>query len=82
MKYKCPCCDYYTLEEPRAHMICPVCFWHYDGEELTDIDYPRGPNGVNLSQARKNFMYFSACEKRVLSFVRKPMDNEKEGFER
>ena len=82
MKYKCPCCDYYTLYEPRADDICPVCFWHDDGEELTDLDYPMGPNGVNLSQGRKNFIDFGACEERVLPYVRPPMDDEKEGFDR
>jgi len=82
MKYRCPCCDYYTLNEPRAHDICKVCFWHDDGEELTDLDYPRGPNGVNLQQGRKNFIDFGACEEKVLSYVRPPRDDEKEGFER
>ena len=82
MKYKCPCCDYYTLYKPRAHDICPVCYWHDDGEELTDLNYPRGPNGVSLSQGRKNYIDFGASEKIVLPCVRRPMDDEKEGLDR
>jgi len=82
MKYKCPCCDYYTLLEPRVDDICPVCFWHDDGEKLSDLDYPRGPNSVSLSQGRKNYIDFGACEEKVLPYVRLPMDDEKEGLSR
>lgn len=29
MKYKCPCCGYYTFDEkPNGNYdICEVCFW-------------------------------------------------------
>ena len=81
MKYKCPCCDYYTLNAPRAHEICQVCFWHDDGETLTDINYPKGPNHVSLRQGRKNFADFGAYEERVLPFVRPPFEDEKESIE-
>ena len=80
MNFKCPCCDYYTLSAPAAHDICSVCFWHDDGEVLNK-NHSMGPNHVSLRQARQNFIDFEASEERVLSAVRPPTEEEKNGFD-
>jgi len=74
MKYTCPCCGYKTLDEkpPGTYDICPVCFWEDDAVQFDDPDYEGGANEVSLRQAQKNFMEFGACERRVLSHVRRP----------
>jgi hypothetical protein len=72
--YRCRCCGYVTLSERGADDICPVCFWHDDGQDDHDADEVRGgPNyRLSLSEARSNFVRIGACEERVLPFVRKP----------
>lgn len=54
-KYKCPCCGYYTLNEPPngTYNICPVCFWEDDIVQLDNPDYANGANKVSLNEARK-----------------------------
>lgn len=38
MKYKCPCCSFYTFyDKPNGNYdICPVCFWEDDPIQLVD----------------------------------------------
>ena len=64
IKYRCPCCGYYTFDEPtgKTYDICPICFWEDGG----DID----SNGVSLSEARVNFKMYAACTPKMLKFVR------------
>lgn len=78
MKYKCPCCGYYTFEnQPNgSYDICKVCFWEDDPIQLDDPTFEGGANRVSLQQARLNFKEFGACEKRLISYVRKPTDEE------
>lgn len=78
MKYKCPCCGYYTFDnEPNgSYDICPVCFWEDDPIAIDDTTFVGGANHVSLQQARLNFKKFGACEKDMLSYVRKPNINE------
>jgi hypothetical protein len=54
--------------------ICPVCFWHDDGQDEHDADQVRGgPNyELSLSRARENFRQIGAASERVLTHVRKP----------
>lgn len=82
MNYKCPCCDFYTLEEEPGNTfdVCPVCFWEYDLTQSMDITYSGGANPVSLVQARKNFIEFGACEPNMLPYVRKPYHEEMHGF--
>lgn len=72
--YRCPCCKFKTLEERGGFEICPVCFWEDDGQDDQDADTVRGgPNGsLSLTQARKNFIEFGACEARFKDSVRSP----------
>lgn len=79
MKYKCPCCGYYTFsEQPNGSFdVCPVCMWEDDAQQLANENMDGGANRVSLKQARQNFIEFGACEKSVLNYVRKPLDTEK-----
>lgn len=78
VRYKCPCCDYKTLESRGGYDICPVCFWEDDGQDDADANTNRffGPNHISLTLARKNYRQFGACEKRVLKYVRPPLPEE------
>lgn len=82
-KYKCPCCGYYTFEEkPNGNYdICKVCFWEDDPIQLYDPDYRGGANRISLKQGRRNFIEFGACEKEMIPYVRKPLDDELRGID-
>ena len=78
MKIACPCCHNLTLEQKGGDEICPVCFWHDDGQDdpLADEVWG-GPNyELSLTEARKNYKGFGACCERVKSFVRPPNASE------
>ena len=77
-RFACPCCGYKTLSERGGYDICNVCFWEDDGKDNEDADVIRGgPNGkLSLSEARRNFADFGACEKRHIRNVRKPQHEE------
>lgn len=67
---QCPCCDYVSLPERGQYIICRVCFWEDDGQDVNELDRPSGPNnGVTLRQARANFERFGACEARFVQNV-------------
>lgn len=77
-KIACPCCGYKTLSESGGYDICSACFWEDDGQNDEDADVIRGgTNGkLSLSEARRNFADFGACEKRHIRNVRKPRYEE------
>ncbi|AKN31284.1 hydrolase [Clostridium carboxidivorans P7] len=83
MKYKCPCCGYYTFaEKPNGNYdICEVCFWEDDPIQLKDSTYEGGANHVSLIQAQKNFLKFGACEQEMVVHVRKPKPEELIGID-
>ncbi len=83
MKYKCPCCGFYTFEHrPNGtYDICKVCFWEDDPTQLGDCNYKGGANGVSLLQAKVNFLRFGACEERMIPYVREPKEDEMKGFD-
>lgn len=76
--YHCPCCGNLTLHGRGEDEICPVCFWHDDGQDDHDADEVRGgPNyQLSLTQARVNFRSFGAVEKKHVSSVRAPTVEE------
>ena len=76
--YRCPCCKYKTLCSRGGFDICPVCYWEDDGQDDHDADIVRGgPNyELSLTQARRNFADFKACDNRVLKHVRAPLPDE------
>jgi len=83
MKYRCPCCGFYTFDErpDGSYDICPVCFWEDDLAQLNDEYYAGGANKVSLVQGRKNFLKFGACEKEMKQYVRNPLDDELKGVD-
>lgn len=83
MKYRCPCCGYYTLatRSKGNYDICPVCFWEDDPVQLARPDYAGGANGVSLNQARANYRQFGAVAASALGYVRKPKADELAGID-
>lgn len=80
MKYKCPCCGYYTFDKRFDYDICPVCFWEDDPLQFKNENFT-GANHVTLVQARKNFAEFGACEFEMIKNVRKPKKDELNGID-
>ena len=73
--YQCPCCDYVTLPERSKYLICAVCFWEDDGQDLDAMDDVSGPNhGMTLRQGRANFLRLGACEASMIKHVVSPSD--------
>ncbi|MGJ8639852.1 MAG: CPCC family cysteine-rich protein [Opitutaceae bacterium] len=67
---QCPCCDYISLPERGNYLICKVCFWEDDGQDIDELDVGSGPNhGITLREGRMNFKEFGACEKKMLPHV-------------
>lgn len=81
MKYKCPCCGYYTFvkKPPGTYAICPVCYWEDDRVQYLNPEYAGGANTISLIQARKNYLEIGACSKEHLDFVRMPVEDELRG---
>ena len=76
--FSCPCCNCLTLNERGGYDICPVCFWEDDGQGDHDAEIVRGgPNySLSLTQARQNYREFGACDRKNISHVRAPEQNE------
>lgn len=83
MKYKCPCCGYYTFDNELdgSYDICEVCFWEDDPIQLEDPRYEGGANGVSLIQARENYKKLGASRHEMIPYVRKPYPNELAGID-
>jgi Cysteine-rich CPCC len=74
----CPCCAYRTIGALGNDEICPVCFWHDDGQsDETAHEVWGGPNkNISLAQARSNFRAFGAGHREWLPHVRPPRPEE------
>ena len=60
---RCPCCDYISLAERGNYLICQICFWEDDGQDVDELDVESGPNhGHTLREARHNYKEFGASE--------------------
>ncbi len=67
---QCPCCDYISLAERGNYLICKVCFWEDDGQDLDQIDEESAPNHyITLRKGRENFQSVGACEESMLKHV-------------
>ena len=73
--FVCPCCGHRTLPSRGEYDICPVCFWEDDPDCRTP-DEPNDCNGISLTEARRNYREFGACQKAMLPHVRKPLNHE------
>jgi len=78
MKYRCPCCGYYSYEhQPNgSHDICPICYWEDDPIQLEIPDYKGGANGVSLNKAKENYLKYGACTEAMSPFTRRPKEDE------
>jgi hypothetical protein len=76
--FRCPCCRFKTLHGRGRDEICPVCFWHDDGQDERDAEVVLGgPNrDLSLRQAQENFQKIGAFHESVLRYVRKPNEDE------
>jgi len=76
--FRCPCCQFKTLCGRGGFEICPVCYWEDDGRDEPDAEKVLGgPNGLlSLRQAQTNFQKFRAVERRFISMVRPPLEDE------
>lgn len=83
MRFRCPCCGFYTLPEPAggSYNICPVCWWEDDPVQMDDEDFEGGANKVSLRQAKKNYMAFGASDERFIDKVREATEDELEGID-
>ena len=83
MKYKCPCCGYYTFDNKLdgSYDICEVCYWEDDIRQLEDPTNENGANGISLIQAKKNYKEFGACHLDLIAYVRNPYPDELTGFD-
>lgn len=80
-KYKCPCCGYYTMDEPNgSYGICEVCFWEDDRSQNNDPELAGGANRVCLREARENFLRYGACDEKAIPFTRMPTAEEVSGI--
>ena len=80
MKYKCPCCGYYTFPKtekpPGSYYICKVCFWEDDYVQFHNPECTGGANEESLNQARKNYQEFGVSDKKFIDKVRTPLLEE------
>lgn len=67
---QCPCCDYISLPYRGYDLICPICFWEDNGQDVDALDQRSGPNhGISLRQGRATFKTHGACELEMLKHV-------------
>jgi cysteine-rich CPCC protein/uncharacterized protein DUF2442 len=77
--FQCPCCKFKTFYGRGEDEICPVCFWHDDGQDEPDADRALdGPNRLSLRDAQGNFARIGAIEERYRSHARPPLPDERE----
>ncbi|OUR86912.1 hypothetical protein A9Q81_27645 [Gammaproteobacteria bacterium 42_54_T18] len=59
-----------SLPERGNYLICPICFWEDDGQDVDELDVDSGPNhGITLRQARITFKEHGACEVEMIENV-------------
>lgn len=84
MKYKCPCCGFYTFDEPHNRAvgdICPVCYWEIDPFVRSGDEESGANHGLSLTVCRENFRQFGACTESMAKYVRKPHEDELDGLD-
>lgn len=78
LRYPCPCCFYFTFDEPEGSFdICPVCNWEDDEIQLQNLGLSGGANEECLNDARRNFKEFQASSYRFKKVVRQALEDEK-----
>ena len=70
---QCPCFDFVSLAERGSYLVCPICFWEDDGQDITEIDVPSGSNrGLTLREGRDNFEKVGAFHTEMVEHVLAP----------
>jgi ferredoxin len=70
--YRCLCCENVVLTEPPGSaVICPVCYWRYDGEDAI----------ADLADAQKSYAACGASKEEYRALVRPADELEHLGFE-
>lgn len=82
-KSGCPCCGCLTIPTSDrnsicAGYICPVCYWEIDIFISSENEQSDQNGGLTLAQAQLNYRSFGACDEKMLQYVRRPYDSEKE----
>lgn len=77
-KYCCPCCGYYTFNEPVEgyYEVCEVCFWQDDLDQKKNPSLEIGANDICLNTALKNYLSIGAVCLEGLKYIRKPLEEE------
>ena len=78
----CRCCGYLTLTKYGGYEICGVCHWEDDPTTIFEPDESRGgpgPNGISLSEGRRNFANEGICcpSHKGKVMVRDPLPEER-----
>ena len=73
---QCPCCDYLTLPERGTFLICPICFWEDDGQDIDELGVQSGPNHITLREGRANFKVYGAMSANMVQHVLKLEERE------
>ena len=66
----CVCCGYLTAGELGSSEICAICFWEDDLVQLRFPEMSGGANKPSLLEAQRNYAEISACEQRLVRYVR------------
>jgi len=75
-KWKCPCCQNFTLEEgPSYWEVCPVCGWEDDGQ--WDPRERSACNHMTLEEGRCKYAVDGVVADHMVKWVRKPTESEK-----
>lgn len=65
--FRCPCCEYRTLETIGQYLICKVCFWENDG--IIDDNEYSSVNHMSLKEAKENFMLEGVIDNKFKKFI-------------
>lgn len=52
VRFRCPCCGSFSLEEKDAYEICSICSWEDDPKQERDPFLTGGANKMSLMEAR------------------------------
>lgn len=74
--YRCHCCGFYTLSEPGAWEVCPVCGWEDDPAQFRDPHREGGANPYSLMQAREHFRQHGKSDPDLVASLREPKSDE------
>lgn len=81
---QCPCCDYFSLAARGKSLVCPVCFWEDDCEDVLFPDWGATSDlngGMTLREARDNFREYGAFNSEYSDMVIGDVERKKLKYE-